>query len=117
MQILLYPDCSIGRDHPDIGVIIALSQFECQEQFSENHPERRALAGMTWNILEGSFQTKHIAHVKFRLPEFSSQRTIHWKVHVDEHTDPDKARYDMIIGTYLLKELKMEFSFKDQTMV
>ena len=35
---------------------------------------------------------------------------------MDEHTDPDLARYDMIIGTDLLKELKMELSFKDNTM-
>ena len=44
----------IGRDHPDIGVIIALSQFECQEQFSENHRQRRALpaeTGMTWFVV------------------------------------------------------------------
>ena len=63
----------------------------------------KSKSGMTWKTLRGNFQTRHIAHVKFRLPEFSHQRTIHWKVHVDEHTDPEHARYDMIVGTDLLK--------------
>ena len=75
-----------------------------------------AKKSMTWNTLGGSFKTRHVSDVRFRLPEFSSHRTIDWRVHVDEHTDPDLARYDMIIGTDLLKELKMELSFKDNTM-
>ena len=54
--------------------------------------------------------------INFTLPEFSSSRSIKWKVHVDNNTPTNQARYDMIMGTDLMEELGVDVSFKHKTI-
>ena len=54
--------------------------------------------------------------INFTLPEFSSSRSIKWKVHVDNNTPTNQARYDMIMGTDLMEELGVDISFKHMTI-
>ena len=49
--------------------------------------------------------------VQFKLPEFSHNKTITWNVHVDEHTAPADAQYDMIVGTDLMEELRIKIDY------
>ena len=55
----------------------------------------------------GTFNTNNIAHVSFKLPEFSNNKTINWKMHVDESTNHSTSQYDLIIGTDLMAALKI----------
>jgi hypothetical protein len=52
--------------------------------------------------------------VKFKLPEFFLNKTIEFKVHVDETTVHANASYDMIIGRDLISELKLVLNFDTQ---
>jgi hypothetical protein len=48
--------------------------------------------------LGGNFETHRQAKIEFAFPELSDKKYITWIAHVDQHTNPDKALYDMIIG-------------------
>ena len=48
----------------------------------------------------GVFTTKRKALLEFKLPEFSTNKTVEWVCHVDDSTDTASAQYDMIIGTH-----------------
>ena len=71
---------------------------------------------INWTTLGGTFQSKRKAILEFKFPEFSLNKTIQWKCHVDDTTDHKKAQYDMIIGTDLLSELGLSIDFKHHTM-
>jgi uncharacterized DUF497 family protein len=64
--------------------------------------------------LRGNLYTKKQGTVKFKLPEFFLNKTIEFKVHVDETTVHANAAYDMIIGRYLISELKLVLVFDTQ---
>ena len=49
------------------------------------------------------------------MPEFSNSRAINVTTHAKETTKPDKAQYDMIIGTDLREQLKLDMLFKNKT--
>ena len=70
-----------------------------------------------WTTLGGKFFTQRKALVNFTFPEFSNTKKIEWKVHVDEHTNPDQAQYDMIIGSDLMEKLGIELSYKNKTIL
>jgi hypothetical protein len=62
----------------------------------------------------GVFTTKrkvHKALLEFKLPEFSTNKTVEWVCHVDENTTPDKAQYDIIIGTDLMSAMGLDIHF------
>jgi predicted aspartyl protease len=61
-----------------------------------------------WTTLGRKFYTKKQGTVKFKLS------TIEFKVHVDETTVHADASYDMIIGRYLISELKLVLDFYTQ---
>jgi hypothetical protein len=63
--------------------------------------------------MESPFQQKQ-GLVKFKLPEFSLNKTIEFKVHVDETTVHDNAAYYMIIDRDLIIELKLVLDFDTQ---
>jgi hypothetical protein len=50
-----------------------------------------------WITLGGKFYTKKEGTVKIKLPEFFLNKTIEFKVHVDETTVHADVSYDMII--------------------
>ncbi len=52
--------------------------------------------------------------IDFQFPEFSTDKTVHWKVHVDQITDPSKAAFDMIIGMDLMTELGIYVNTEDK---
>jgi hypothetical protein len=52
--------------------------------------------------------------VTFKLPEFFLNKTIEFKVHVDETTVHANASYAMIIGRDLISELKLVLDFDTQ---
>ena len=71
-----------------------------------------------WATLGGTFQSKRKALLEFKFPEFSLNKTVQRKCHVDDTTDYRTARYhDMIIGTDLLSELGMNIDFKHHLRV
>jgi hypothetical protein len=51
-----------------------------------------------WKTLGGNFETHRQAQIQFAFPELSDKKYITWITHVDQHTNPNKALYDMIIG-------------------
>ena len=64
-----------------------------------------------WKTMGGIFETHQKARVQFKLPEFSHNKTITWNVHIDEHTAPADAQYDMIVGTDLMEELQIKIDY------
>jgi Reverse transcriptase (RNA-dependent DNA polymerase) len=68
----------------------------------------------TWRTMGGNFTTTKKAVVKFRLPEFSTNKSIAWTAHVDESTNKKLAQYDMIIGDDLMTELGIDLCFSTQ---
>jgi len=70
-----------------------------------------------WNTMGGQFVTRKKAQISFKLVEFSHNKVINWTVHVDDQTDPTKAKYDMIIGSDLLSELKIDLLYSQQQIV
>ena len=56
------------------------------------------------------------ALIKFKIPEFSTHKEITWTVHIDSHTKPEEAQYDMIMGIDLMKELGIDISFSNQVI-
>ena len=69
-----------------------------------------------WTTMGGTFYTKQKRQVQFRIPEFSTDKEITWTVHVDKHTDPTKAQYDIIIGNDLLTELGFVLDYEEKTL-
>ena len=66
-----------------------------------------------WSTMAGSFTTKQKRLVEFSFPEFSTEKTIAWTVHVDERTDSSTSTYDMVIGTDLMDKLGIKMDFQD----
>ena len=64
----------------------------------------------------GKFSTTQKHQVEFSMPEFSTDKTITWIVHVDNRTDSTSTRYDMIIGSDLLIELGIMLDFEQKQM-
>jgi hypothetical protein len=64
--------------------------------------------------LWGKFFTKKQDKVKLKLPEFFLNKTIEFKVHVDENTLHAEASYGMIIGRDSISELKLVLDFDTQ---
>jgi hypothetical protein len=67
-----------------------------------------------WTTLGGKLYTKKQGTEKFKLPEFFLKKTIEFKVHVEETTVHANAAYNMIIGRYLITELKLVLDFDTQ---
>jgi hypothetical protein len=63
-----------------------------------NSPRGYKGAPVTWKTLGGNFTTHRHVKIQFAFPELSDKKTISWVVHVDQHTHPNTAMYDMIIG-------------------
>jgi hypothetical protein len=63
----------------------------------------------------GKFQSKSSASMGFKLIEFANKQTINYKFQVDELESSNGARYDMIIGSDLLKlnELSIGIRYSD----
>jgi transposase InsO family protein len=64
-----------------------------------------------WSTMGGVFTTKRKALLEFKLPEFSTNKTVEWVCHVDETTTPEKAQYDMIVGTDLMTVMGLDIQF------
>jgi len=67
-----------------------------------------------WKTQGGNFKTTKTCKIQFQLPELDDSKTIEWKVYVDECTDPSTSNYDMIIGTEILEELKIDLKFSER---
>ena len=61
----------------------------------------------TWATIAGSFTTRKVALLHFKMPELSTSKEVKWPCHVDEHTDRKSTPYDLILGVDLLTKLKM----------
>ena len=69
---------------------------------------------ITWSTLGGKCKTRRKARINFKLPEFSENKSITWSAHVDEFTNPEKAQYDIIIGTDLMEACGIDILFSQQ---
>ena len=63
-------------------------------------PQKDAV--MQWHTKAKNITTNYNVNVDFTLPILSATNVVTWKYHVDKSA---KARYDMILGRYLLIEL------------
>jgi transposase InsO family protein len=72
---------------------ILLKQF-----LSPDSPRGYKGVPVKWKTLGGNFVTHRQARIQFAFPELSDKKYVTWVVHVDHHTDPTKALYDMVIG-------------------
>ena len=70
-----------------------------------------------WQTMGGNFHTRRKALISFKLIEFSNNKMINWTAHVDETTDPSKAKYDLIIGSDLMSKLKIDLLYSQQQIV
>jgi hypothetical protein len=70
-----------------------------------NCPKGYKGSPVTWKTLGGNFITHRRAKIQFAFPELSDKKTVTWVVHVDQHTNPKDALYDMIIGMDCMCEL------------
>ena len=71
----------------------------------------------TWKTMGGNFQTRRKARISFKMIEFSHNKVVNWTAHVDDQTKPELAKYDMIIGSDLLSELKIDLLYSQQQIV
>jgi hypothetical protein len=60
--------------------------------------------------------TRRKGIVIFKLLEFSLNKEIVWSCHIDEKTSVKESLYDMIIGTYLMKEMGIKIDFQQSEM-
>ena len=70
-----------------------------------------------WSTMGGKFETRQKRLVNFKFPEFSTDKTISWVVHVDERDNTENTLYDMIIGTDLMVALGLDTRFSDKRIV
>jgi hypothetical protein len=52
-----------------------------------------------WSTMGGVFTTKRKALLEFKLPEFSTNKTVEWVCHINENTTPKKVPYTGGTGT------------------
>ena len=57
----------------------------------------------------GDFLTTHTTNIEILLATLDARKSATWKFHVDD--SQKYARYDMIIGRYLLSELQIDLQF------
>jgi hypothetical protein len=75
---------------------------------------KNSITTTEWTALSGKFYTKKQGIVKFKLPELFLNKTIEFKLDVDETTVHDNATYDISIGIDLISELKLVLDFDTQ---
>jgi hypothetical protein len=75
-----------------------LERIILKSYFSLNTIQGYKGAPVKWKTLGGNFETHRQAQIQFAFPELSDKKYITWVTHVDQHTYPNKALYDMIIG-------------------
>ena len=66
--------------------------------------------------MAGSFTTRKVAKLHFKMPELSTSKEVKWPCHVDEHTDCESKPYDLILGVDLLTQFKMVLDFEKRTL-
>ena len=64
-----------------------------------------------WSTQGGDFLTTYTKNVELVIPELDATKSVTWSFHVDD--SQKNSRYDMIIGRYLLLELKLDLCFSD----
>ena len=62
----------------------------------------------------GDFLTTYKINVELVLPELDATKSVMWSFHVDD--SQKNSRYGMIIGKYLLLELKLDLCFSNYTI-
>ena len=62
----------------------------------------------------GNFQTHRKARISFKVIELSHIKAGNWTAHVDDQTKPELGKYDMIISSDLLSELKIDLLYSQQ---
>ena len=67
-----------------------------------------------WETQSGKFMTSKKANVDFCLPNFSANKIVLWKCHMDESTND---RYNMILGRDLFTTLGLDLQFSDNVVI
>ena len=65
---------------------------------------------MQWHMQAGNITTNIKVQVDFTLPALSATNVVTWDFHVDDFA---KGRYDMILGQYLITELKLNMKLSE----
>jgi len=96
-------------DTPGTSATIILREFVAKGKANgyKSPPTR-------WTTMGGVFTTKRKALLEFKLPEFSTNKTVQWVCHVDDTTTPSKAQYDIIIGTDLMSVMGLDINFSSK---
>ena len=87
---------------------IILSNYVTLSQISSSEK----LGTTTWTTMGGEFTTNKMANVNFRIPEFSTSKSIVWPCHVDESRAPKNTPYDLILGLDFLSTLGFVLDFE-----
>ena len=68
---------------------------------------------MQWQTQAGNITTNLKVEVYFALPALSATTFVTWKCHAD---DSAKSIYDIILGRYLLTELKLNLNISEHVI-
>ena len=64
-----------------------------------------------WDTMGGVFETDQKRLIRFKLPEFSTDKTVNWPVHVDTRNQSSPRQYDMLIGSDLMQALGIDIKY------
>jgi hypothetical protein len=76
----------------------------------------KRLVPQLWNTSNGICQTKHKARIELNLFEYSDSKKFYSEPDVVEYNKGSKPKYDLILGTYTMKELGIMLDFKAKTI-
>ena len=99
---------------PKFTQLIALLDSGCtssimEEQFAKKL-RKKVSPKTAWNTAAGNFHTNGKCAVTMQFPQLSETMTIKKDVHLTKNLS---SRYDMVIGTDLMKELGIQLDFRN----
>ncbi len=79
-------------------------------------PYSKRLVPQLWNILNGTFHTKHKARVGLNFFDYSDSKRYYTEPDVVKYDWNSKPQYDLIPGIKTMKELGIMLDFKAKTV-
>ena len=74
----------------------------------------KRLVPLSWNTLNGIFQTRHKAWVELNFFEYSDNKRYHVEPDVVKYNKINRQQYDLILGTASMKEFGIILNFRDK---
>jgi hypothetical protein len=77
-------------------------------------PSSKRLVSLSWNTLNGMFQTKHKAEIELNFFEYSDSKRNIAEPDILEYNRNNKPQYDLILGVKTMKKYGTILDFKDK---